>query len=231
MNTVLYGDKKIEYQIQLNPKLKAHYISVEKGKGVILKGRQISKEKADSYILKKAKWILKKQELVKEIEYGDIVTGSRLYYLGKKYYTEVCQKFDISEAKIEFNYSKFKIYVNPEWKDIQAQIKKALDIFYKIKAKEKIIPRIIKLAQDTGLSYNTIKFLQMDKRWGSCTPTNNIIINIEAVKLSFQSIDYLIIHELCHTKIKKHSKEFWALVYKHLPNYKVLDEKMGLMKL
>jgi len=69
----------------------------------------------------------------------------------------------------------------------------------------------------------------MDKRWGSCTSANNIILNLEAMKLPFTLIDYLIVHDLCHTKVKNHTKEFWAEISKHISNWKKLDTKMAGM--
>ena len=66
----------------------------------------------------------------------------------------------------------------------------------------------------------------MSKRWGSCTADNQIIINVEAVKLPYTLIDYLILHELCHTKVKDHSKAFWAELSKHQPNWRELDDKI-----
>jgi len=67
----------------------------------------------------------------------------------------------------------------------------------------------------------------MKKRWGSCTKANRIIINIEAMRLPFTLIDYLLIHELCHTKIKDHSKAFWAELSTYVSNWKALDEKVN----
>tara|TARA_R110000822_G_scaffold220604_2_gene354523 strand:- start:1135 stop:1344 length:210 start_codon:yes stop_codon:yes gene_type:complete len=67
--------------------------------------------------------------------------------------------------------------------------------------------------------------------WGSCTPSNDIIINIDSVKPHNSLIDYLLIDELVHTKIKSHSKDFWAELSKHIPNWKELDDKMYGMKL
>jgi predicted metal-dependent hydrolase len=52
---------------------------------------------------------------------------------------------------------------------------------------------------------------------------NNIILN--PVKLPFTLIDYLIVHELCHTKVKDHSRKFWREVSKHMANWKECDEK------
>ena len=113
----------------------------------------------------------------------------------------------------------------------QAELQQAFEIFFREKAREKIAPRVRKWSKVTGLEYGELKFIKLEKRWGSCTAANNILINIDAVKLPFSLIDYLIVHELVHTKIKNHSKEFWAELSKHIANWKELDDKMYGMKL
>ena len=57
--------------------------------------------------------------------------------------------------------------------------------------------------------------------------TNNIILNTEAIKLPYTLIDYLITHELCHIKVKDHSKKFWAELSKHSANWRILDERIN----
>lgn len=231
MPEVYYGDQKITYHFQEKKDLKNHYITVEKGQGVILKGKLLSREEADRMVLKKARWILGKLELVRSISVEDIVTGSRLPYLGKKYYVEVFRNQEIDHPQVEFNYSKFKISIPPQTAQIQNEIRSALDDFYRLKAKEKITPRLDKWSQRTGLEYNDLRFQKMEKRWGSCSNKNNILINTEAIKLPYSLIDYLIVHELCHTKEKNHSKAFWTELSKHLSNWKALDERMSGMGL
>jgi predicted metal-dependent hydrolase len=230
MPKVQYGDKTIEYAIMEKDGLKSHYISVEKGIGVVLKGKAISAEKANQLILKKAKWILDKLELVKSIGDEDIVTGSRIQYLGRKYYVEVFMNDGLDAIAIDFTESRFRVSV-PKILNKQVELKHAFELFFREKAKEKIAPRVRKWSKATGLEYNELKFQRLGKRWGSCTPTNNILINIDAIKLPFSLIDYLIVHELVHTKIKNHSKEFWAELSKHIHNWKELDERMYGMKL
>lgn len=229
MPRVLYGNRTIDYSIQERNGLKSHYITVERGNGVVLKGEPVSVEKSQQLILKKAKWIIDKLNLVETIEDGDIVTGSRIQYLGRKYYTQIFQDTTINSVSIDFNESKFKITVPDNY--TQEQIHQSLKEFFKVKAMEKITPRVKKWSKETGLNYDGLRFIQMNKRWGSCTPSNNIHINIDAVKLPWSLIDYLIVHELTHTKIKNHSKEFWLELSKHLPNWKKLDEQMLGMKL
>ena len=229
MPEVRYGDRVIEYSIEVKNDLTSHYIVVDKHHGVILRGSPIFEELANKYILKKARWILKKLDLVRFAIEDGTVTGSRILYLGKKYYTEVYFNDSISETKIEFNHSRIKITTSG--KNTQIDIQHALDEFFREKAAEKITPRMEQWSRKMGTEYGLLHFRKQTKRWGSCTPRNNIVINTEAIKLPFSLIDYLIVHELCHVKYKDHSKAFWAAVGKYLKNWKELDEKMRRMKM
>ena len=230
MPTIQYGTKTIQYDLLEKEGLQSHYITVEKGVGVVLKGKPISIEQANQLVLKKAKWIIDKLALVEAIEEDAIVTGSRVQYLGRKYYVQLFIQQEGKEIKINFTASKFKVYV-PEYLNNQQEIKYAFSRYLGTKAVEKIAPRVQKWSKETGLVYQTLKFRKLEKRWGSCTPSNNIILNVDAIKLPFSLIDYLIVHELVHTKIKNHSKAFWAEVARHLPKWKALDAAMYGMKL
>jgi len=230
MPSVQYGNSTIDYSFLEKEKLKAHYITVQRGEGVTLKGKAISSTHADKLILKKARWIIDKLELVKSIGEDEIVTGSRVQYLGRKYYVQLFINNDLTKIQIDFNESKFKVSL-PKTLNTQIDLIQSFKLFYKRKAIEKITPRIKKWSKETGLEFNDMKFMELRKRWGSCTAANNIIINTEAMKLPFSLIDYLIVHELTHTKVKSHSKEFWAELSKHIPNWKDLDEKMYGMKM
>jgi predicted metal-dependent hydrolase len=230
MYSVQYGNSTIEYSILEKEGLKSYYISVEKGVGVILKGKPTTKELADKLILKKAKWILDKLDLVSSISDGEIVTGSRIQYLGRKYYVEILVDISTSKINIDFTESKFKVTL-PIQLNTQEELQQAFDNYLRIKAQEKIEPILKKKSKATGLEYNNVKFMKLEKRWGSCTPSNTIIININAIKLPFSLIEYLVVHELVHTKIKSHSKEFWVELSKHIFNWKELDAKMYGMKL
>lgn len=229
-SNVKYGNKTIEYSILQKEGLKSHYISVEKGIGVTLKGKLISPEVADKLILKKAKWILDKLDLVSSIDDGDIVTGSRIQYLGRKYYVELIIDNDSNKIEIDFTESKFKITL-PNHLNTQETLRQAFENYYRLKSQEKIEPILRKKAKSTGLVYKNIKFMKLEKRWGSCTPSNTIIINFHAIKLPYSLIEYLVVHELVHTKVKSHSKEFWAELSKYISNWKELDSKMYGMKL
>jgi predicted metal-dependent hydrolase len=63
-------------------------------------------------------------------------------------------------------------------------------------------------------------------RWGSCSEKNNINLNVNLVLLPDELIDYAILHELVHTRVKNHSKRFWAELDKLVGDAKKNDKKL-----
>jgi hypothetical protein len=226
MPEVKYGTQTINYIFSPKPGLKTHYITVAKGEGVVLKGAPVAPETEQAMVLNKARWILKKLRIVEALPPLKIVTGARIPYLGRWYYAEVIPQPDLKTPQVEFRAGRFQFKV-PAGGANQSELADTLNRFYKTKAREKIVPRVRKLAQQTGHSYQQLKFLTMEKRWGSCTEQNNIILNTEAVKLPWNLIDYLIVHELCHTVEKNHSPAFWAEVQRCMPGWREFDELIG----
>ena len=103
--------------------------------------------------------------------------------------------------------------------------KKEVELLRK-KAKEYLPKRIEELAKTHKLKYNKLRIKNVKTIWGSCSSKNNINLNLNLMKLRPELIDYVILHELCHTIEKNHSKKFWNLLEKHLPTAKVLRKEL-----
>jgi predicted metal-dependent hydrolase len=59
----------------------------------------------------------------------------------------------------------------------------------------------------------------LKNRWGSLTKDDVINLNVNLLKAPEEVIDYIILHELCHLRIKEHSYHYWDLLHKFMPNY------------
>lgn len=77
-----------------------------------------------------------------------------------------------------------------------------------------------------GFSFNKIFIKNQKTRWGSCSCKQNLNLNYKIVFLQQKHQDYIVVHEMCHLKEFNHSRRFWALVERVLPNY--LDIKKEL---
>lgn len=77
-------------------------------------------------------------------------------------------------------------------------------------AKAKLMIRLNHLTKKNGFTYNRVFIRNQKTIWGSCSSKNNINLNVKLIRLPDDLIDYVIFHELVHTRIKNHRKEFWA---------------------
>jgi hypothetical protein len=97
-------------------------------------------------------------------------------------------------------------------------------------ATNQLVNRLNELSEQYGLSYNKVFVRNQRTRWGSCSSKNNISLNMMLVRLPDEMIDYVLLHELVHTRIKNHSHAFWAELNKFVKDAKGLSKKMNEYK-
>jgi predicted metal-dependent hydrolase len=96
------------------------------------------------------------------------------------------------------------------------------------KAREILLPWIRRISIEYGLPYNAALIRNQRTRWGSCSAKKNINLNRLLIFLPPHLVEYLFIHELCHTIEMNHSKRYWMLVEKHCPEYKSIDNELKI---
>lgn len=147
------------------------------------------------------------------------VHGADIPYQGAIYKLAV-RASALKAIKIEFD-QEFIAHV-PEpllFKEHGAELKAALTHWMKQQAKHQVEQRVQQHSATRQLFPQAIRIKTQKSRWGSCGIHNDININWLLIIAPPEVLEYVVVHELCHIKIRNHSAHFWALVAEHLPDY------------
>jgi len=140
--------------------------------------------------------------------------NEKFWYLGQSYDIIVISSW----KSVEFD--KDKIYI-PNEKKFNLYLKKQMIKIFT----ERLEFQYNRFIEQ--IPYPKLKIRTMKTRWGVCNKRDNsITLNSELLKHSIEEIDYVIIHELSHFVHFNHSKEFWMIVEKYCPNYKMIRKHM-----
>lgn len=100
----------------------------------------------------------------------------------------------------------------------QSALKKAAIKALKQEANNLLPKRLKDLAITNNFTYNSVNIKLLKTRWGSCNSDKDIILNCYLMQLPWDLIDYVLLHELMHTKIMAHGKIFWNELENHVSN-------------
>lgn len=177
----------------------------------------ISFEEAERFVSEKIEWIQQAQQKISKIERKQTIFTDK---------AEFCTKFRrlklIAESRKNLTVKVVPGFVEVYYPDtfelthegLQEAIRKAIEHAWRIEAHEYLPRRIEMLAQQYDLPFSKLTIKNTRSFWGNCSRTKAIVLSLHLMHLPDELIDYVILHELCHTKHMNHGKDFWILLDK-----------------
>jgi predicted metal-dependent hydrolase len=174
--------------------------------------------KSDIKVLidKKLGWIEKTLRKLESTREKISLKPDQILLFGKTYSKKLNPALK-NKVIVNFNNETIDTDLNLSNRKIQAE-------WYKFIAKEYFSRRVSELAQKHDLTYNRITVRGQKTRWGSCSARKNLSFNWKLMKAPHFVIDYIIIHELAHTRHLNHSKSYWRNVQNIMPDYQKSEE-------
>jgi len=180
---------------------------------------RLNYQTAQDIIMDKSDWIIKKMLKAPKLKKLKTIFDVNTNFETKNHRLAIIPDI-IEKAKVKVYDGIIKVRY-PEEIDVRSEkvqevIRIGIQRALKIEAEEWIPFRVQKFSTQHGFKYKGIRFKNAKTRWGSCSHDNNLNFNIHLMMLPEDLIDYVILHELCHTIEKNHSPRFWSLMDKIL---------------
>ncbi len=226
MEQIRIGNTLIDYRLIYSSRQKTIELVIDLDSGFTVKApANLSKAEVAANLQRKTNWIItsldKMNEVIRNETRKEFVSGEKFLYKGKRYRLKVVQVNEEIVPSLTFTHSKFIAHVPasiPEL-DYPRIIQPLFIDFYRQKAEKVLNQRAKKYLVYFEVKPSLIKVQSLKNKWGNCSKTNQLRFNWRVVMAKTSIIDYVVVHELCHTKHKNHSKAFWNEVQKILPDY------------
>ena len=188
--------------------------------------KYVSDREIYSFINDRKDWIYETyfKEIIKDNTSYKYHRGNIFYIFGERY--ELI--FNIGRSKYSINDK--KIYLTYKENDQE----KAINYLYKclnselLKEAEIFRDKYLILLRDYG--YNEIPIINariLKSKWGVCyTRDNKINISSYLIHYPKECLDYILLHEMTHFIIPNHSKRFYDIVSRYMPNYKEVQNSL-----
>jgi len=226
MERINYGKRRIEYSIERCRRKRTLAINITSSAQVIvLAPYSLSNVKIKDVIRKKTDWILQKKEYFKRLSLQfpdkEFISGEQLLFLGRKHRLKIKEaKGSISDSpsltgrRVFISVAK---HLTPYEK--KNKIRGILIKWYFSKTARIVEQRLKRYSKMLNLVPSEIKIKDQKRRWGSCSGNGTLRFNWKIAMAPISVIDYIVVHELCHLKVKNHSTSFWRQVSLALPDY------------
>lgn len=231
--TLDYGTQTIEYELAFSQR-KTLGVTVNPDTSVQVTAPEGSDLATIEAQLKTRRgWIVKQQQELAEFlpitPPRKYVSGETHLYLGRQYRLKVIQN---AKPSVKLMRGRFMVQT-PDKTDTE-YIKRQLNAWYREKAHrifDELLTRCMKRVKVIGITERPpLKIRIMEKRWGSCTASGTVQLNLKLMQVAKPLIEYVIMHELCHLVEHNHGRAYYDLLAKVIPDWHHKKKRLNLTK-
>lgn len=222
--TLRYGARIAEYDVRETARLTAKLrIHVEPNGALTVEAPVGTPEtKIRAGVQRRARWIMdhidRFQDYRSQVLARDYRSGETHFYLGRRYKLKIIVD---PGAKRSLRLVAGRLEVTAPKGDA-TDVRLALQRWYRRRAQAYFTSRITRMAVELPWvdAAPAIKLLTMKRYWGSCSPRGAVTLNPALIKAPAHCVEYVLLHELCHLAEHNHSPRFYALLDRHMPDWR-----------
>jgi predicted metal-dependent hydrolase len=224
-----YGRFSYKYLL-LREDRKTISLVIKPDKSIIVKAPIKAKgEEIDDFLKRKWSWMIKQinyfDKFDKKKYRKEYVSGESFYYLGRQYKLMVRKR---KKESVKFSKGILQLSTKKEVRNSNHN-KNLMERWYSVRASEIFTKRYKIVLKSFDYDFlPQLDIRKMNKRWGSFLSNKKIYLNPDLIKVPTNCIDYVIAHELCHMKYKKHNQEFYNLLELKCPDWELRRETLDI---
>ena len=222
MNSVVYGSATIEYRLERRDRTTLEITVEPSGEVLAVAPAAAEKNEIEALIRKRARWIIHQQQFFAQFTPRtpprQFLPGETHNYLGRQYRLRV-EPGNLQRARMVRGF----ILVSGVDFDDTSSIERLVTVWYRERAEVQFRRRLeINQARFPDLEKfrpTSLRIQRMISRWGSMSPGGRLLLNPDLVRAPTDAIDYVITHELCHLAVPNHSRDFYDLQARVMPDW------------
>lgn len=215
----------LTFEVRRSARRKTCSLTVDRGGELVIH----SPEKANAQELAqwthtKLLWVHSKlaikEELAPKVREPEFVSGESFFYLGKSYRLKI-----VAGQEQPLRFDGYRFFLR---NDARRAATNHFRDWYVTVGKEWICRRVALLSPRIGSLPSQVEVRDLGFRWGSCGKNCVIYINWKTLQFPVRLVDYVIAHELVHLLERHHSPEFWSVMDRAMPDWRIRQEELML---
>lgn len=208
---------EITYQIKRSTRRKTLEIIVDRDGSVQIQApNTLPEDEIAAIVQARRVWIYKALAEWRDLNAAQTdrryVSGQSFLYLGAHYRLQITDQAAAPYLTLKNGYFLLR-------RDRLVDARDLFKGFYRQKGLERIPERMRRYQSILGVEVTDVRVMELGHRWGSCSQDGTLNFHWKTMLLPLKVLDYIIVHELAHRLEPTHSRRFWDLVERAIPDY------------